>query len=244
MTLKLATWNIGRMKADHDNNRKIFSKMLSEHQPDFLFLQEYIPEADMDDIIFETTGLCRGYYKEFSQSHVAIGDRMGIAVYSHCRITENSVYALTKPNEVFYYQGRPELFHDKFFVSLTAAWRNETLVFLTGHSFSFSRYQKDPANFPEVFSALDNWLCSQIDKDRTVAIGDFNISDAVKLLPGFCKGFFDVFDGVETRPNGVKSDYIFLPNGTPYQNVYNLRCGSYDPDIGLDHNYIGVTISL
>lgn len=49
----------------------------------------------------------------------------------------------------------------------------------------------------------------KIDKDRTIAIGDFNISDTARLLPKFCEEFFDVFDGVETRPNSVKTDRVF-----------------------------------
>lgn len=240
MKIKLATWNIGSLKRDYAVNLGILTQTLSFYCPDILVMQEFIENAELVAAVECATGLKLRYFKDFSESHIAAGERMGVAVFARRQVAQKAEYALIKPNRAFYYKNRAEYFHDKYFMSLEAD-DAKGIVFLTGHGFSFNRYGENPADFPQVFAPLDEFLCGQ--KGRyTVAIGDFNAENACSLLPKTCTGLTDVYDGVETRPNGRKTDYVIIPNEFKSADTVNIRLGRYDPDEGFDHNYLQTTV--
>ncbi|MCM1042988.1 MAG: endonuclease/exonuclease/phosphatase family protein [Corallococcus sp.] len=242
MKLKLATWNVGSLKRDYSANIQILSEVLAQYRPDVLFMQEFVCDGQLQQAVCDACGLQLRHFRDFSPSHIARGERMGVAVFCGKAVRETGVYSLVKPDRAFYYKGAKEYFHDKYFMSL-ALDDAKDVVFLTGHGFSFNRYGENPANFPEVFNPLDKWLSLQ-KSAVTVAIGDFNTEDAATLLPQTCGNLTDVFCGVETRPNGRKTDYMFLPKEAEFGDIVNLRRGRYDPDEGFDHNYLQATVNL
>lgn len=207
-----------------------------------LILQEYIPDEQLTDVIYKAIGLKCSYFKEFSQSHVAINKHMGIAVFSNCEIAENDVYKLIKPNGTFYHNGKAEQFHDKYFISLTVTNKAKQINVITGHGYSFYRYGINPTDYLKVFTSLDSWLCSKVRNQETIIAGDFNVDNLIQLLPNLCKSYFDIFEGCPTRLSGRKTDCIFLPNGNEYSETVNIGRGTYNPRTGFDHNYIGTTI--
>lgn len=243
MRLKVSTFNIGRMHQDYENNLAILTSLLSRFRPDFLFLQEYVDDERLRSEIGKACGLSLQYFRDFSESHIAKSHRMGVAVFARVPVVETASYALLKPQQAFYYNGNAEYMHDKYFLALSAQ-AEEPVTFVTGHSFSFNRYGVDPAEFAWIFTPLDEWICSQLHGERNIVVGDFNMECASLLLPELSACYTDLFHGQETRPNGRKTDYIFIPKDKRDFEVVNFRCGSYDPDIGFDHNFLCAEIEL
>lgn len=243
VTLRCATWNIGSLCRSREENARILTDVLTADRPDCLFLQEYVPEAETERLIGKCTGLRLCYFSDFSDSHVARGARMGIAVFSRGEAAERARYRLVMPERTFRCEGRDERFHDKYFLDLAVSLAGKTFGFLTGHGYSFHRYGEDPAAFPEIFAPLDAWLAAR-SLPGTVVPGDFNVDCAPRLLPAFCASAEDIFAGEATRPGGWKSDYIFVPKGTRYRNKVNVLRGNAAHTTGFDHNYLAADIEM
>ena len=243
MKFKVASINIGRLKQDYENNLKILDNLLRDSRPDILLFQEYIADECLSGHVFDACGLRCSYFKEFSESHVADGEKMGIAVFSRDKIVEKAVYKLFKPDICFYYNGKPEYLHDKYFVSLLAEINGKEVKIITGHGHSFHRYKVDPADFIEIYTDLDAWICGQVEDKHTLILGDFNLQ-SIDILPKLNEGFKDIFAGFATRPNGRKTDYILIPKENGYSDVLSIKCGSYNPDIGFDHNFLVANIEI
>lgn len=244
MIVKVASINIGRMKQDYQNNLKILAGLLRDSQPDILLFQEYIPDARLCELVYQTCGLHCSYFKEFSTSHIAEGEQMGIAVFSYGKVDENAEYKLIKPDRCFYYNGSPEYLHDKYFVSLIANIKERKVQILTGHSYSFHRYKIDPAEFLGIYTDLDAWICAQVQGKKAVILGDFNLESIELFLPELNNRFKDVFAGMATRPNGRKTDYILIPRENKYSDNFSIQCGRYNPDVGFDHNFLVANIEI
>lgn len=232
--MKIATWNIGRFLQDREENAHRMRQILAADAPDVLCLQEFpFEEGEIADM-GASFGLKEVFVKRCDVSHVA-GGEMGIAVLSRYALREKNCFALPKPQGKFVYRGREETLHDKYFVSLSVGCERP-LTLVTGHGFSFHRYGKDPAEFPALYAALDAWIYREA-AGRSVVAGDFNLEDP-SLLPNLAKTHTDVFFGEITRPNGRKTDYLYLSEGIRLKGTKNLPCGSYDPDLGFDHHYL------
>lgn len=232
--MKIATWNIGRFLQDREKNLQIMRQILSEDPPDILCLQEFpLCEGGIADM-GASFGLKEIFVKVCDASHVS-GERMGIAVFSRYALREKNCLPLPKPQGRFFYRGREETLHDKYFVSLTVAC-GRPLTLVTGHGFPFHRYGKDPAEFSAFYAALDGWICREAE-GPTVVAGDFNLK-VPSLLPNLTASYTDAFFGEPTRPSGCKTDYMFLSRGIQLKGTKNLPCGSYDPDLGFDHHYL------
>lgn len=244
MKIKVASMNIGRIKQDYQHNIKTLTKLLSDSQPDIILFQEYIPDEHLCELIYQACGLHCSYFKEFSQSHVTEGERMGIAAFSYGEVEENAEHKLIKPEKCFYHNGCPEYLHDKYFVSLITNIKAQKVQILTGHSYSFHRYQIDPADFLEIYTDLDVWLCAQIQDEKTVILGDFNLESIEPFLPKLNYRFKDVFAGMSTRPSGRKTDYILIPKESKYSDNFSIKCEARNPYTGFDHNYLVANIDI
>lgn len=232
--MKIATWNIGRFLQDREKNLDIMRQILSANTPDILCMQEF-PLIEEEIVgACASFGLKELFVKGCDASHVGEG-QMGIAVLSRYALQETNCFALPKPQGSFVYQGREETLHDKYFVTLSVGCERP-LTLVTGHGFSFHRYGRNPAEFPALYSALDKWICREAE-GRSVVAGDFNIEEP-SLLPNLAKTHTDVFYGEMTRPNGRKTDYLYLSDGMRLKSAENLPCGGYNPDFGFDHHYL------
>ena len=240
--MKIATWNIGSLFADLDNNLVIFERILTQYKPQFLVLQEYVPVEQVNLAIEKSAGLKRMYYMEYSNSHVANGYTMGVAVFGRGSVSNVNVHKLLKPTETFYYNGKPEYFHDKYFLS--ADWlteENETVKFVTGHGYSFHRYLIDPTDYIYLFEELESWF-KKVVSCGTLVLGDFNVSNPPEVLPWLCQTLKDVYADCATRPSGRKSDCIFLPREVEATDVVNHICFDKKTRSGFDHNYLQITV--
>lgn len=238
--MKIATWNIGNLFADFDNNLVIFQQILTQHKPQFFVLQEYVPDERLNSAIEQATGLKRMYYLEYSDSHVASGHTMGVAVFGRGSVSNVQIHKLLKPTEAFYFNGKKEYFHDKYF--FCADWQTEgnTFKFVTGHGFSFHRYSIDPAQYRYLFEDLEDWL-KQVVASCAFVLGDFNLSNPAEVLPWLCGTLYDVYADSATRPSGRKSDCIFLPKYVEARDIVNHLCFDKKTNKGFDHNYLQVT---
>ena len=239
--MRIATWNIGSLFADFENNLVIFQQILTQYKPQFLVLEEYVSNVNLNAAIEKSTGLERMYYMEYSDSHVADGRTMGVAVFGRGGVTNVQVHKLLKPNDVFYYNGKPEQFHDKYFFS--ADWQTEgrTVRFVAGHGYSFHRYSLEPTDYSYLFEELEEWLKTVVDCD-TLVLGDFNLAKPPEVLPWLCGTLHDVYAECATRPSGRKSDCIFLPKSSKYSDVINHLCFDNKTRTGFDHNYLQVSV--
>lgn len=243
--MKITTFNIGRV-AETDRDFSLLQSLLKRYAPDFIIFQEYPELEGLGEAVEEASGLKLLRFEPLSESHVAVGKRMGIALFGRGSAEREKEYTLYRPDRVFYYRGNPERFHEKrFFKYAYTDEKGEKFTFITGHGYSFARYGLNPDDFPEIFRPLEEWILSQAEED-TIVVGDFNVRDVEHVFPDLVKTRRDVYAGQATRPKdspvSVKSDYLFLPESFLCLDSVNENCGTYEPAEGYDHNYLQAEI--
>lgn len=119
-TVTFATWNIGSLYAGHPLTHTFLKELLVRESPDILCLQELPERPDLWENIAGWGGYAHRLYQVTSPSHVDKGHNMGIGVFSRYPLSLLHVLPLNIPVVPVTYQGKPEVWHPKYF--LTVAW--------------------------------------------------------------------------------------------------------------------------
>lgn len=247
----VATWNIGSLYANFDSNLQYLEKLLSQQTVDILCMQEVPAQESLLHHITTTGGFQHCIFKTTSQSHICQENDMGIAVFSRYTITQLDSIKLNKPTVPISYNGKPEIWHDKYFMAVLCEKENKKLILVTGHGFPFHRYQlEQPSKYAIIspsFEHLDNWielLHQRYPKTAFCMAADFNIKSPLFFMQQCNQQYVDIFENEGTRPSGRKTDAILLPHKTPVLHKENIKSPIENGCPQFDHNYISACFSI
>ena len=236
-TIRGASFNIGSLHCDYQNNIQALTELLSERDIDILCLQEFPEDADIAKSVSELTGLGEYSFVHTSESHVNVGHAMGVALFSSVPLTPVSDVELKNPEVTPVYRGRVEAWHGKRFAAYRAVLKGQPIILVVGHGFPFHRYDLENAEGERYIipphRQLEEWL---LDLEKRVCpipvciFADMNVGEPMRYMPTLGERYRDCFDGEATRPSGRKTDAIILPRTA-------TLCGKENVALrGFDHN--------
>lgn len=245
MSIKLATWNIGSLYVNFEENVHYIEDVVSRHPQDILCMQEF-PEGDsITEQVMRWGNFEVMEYVATSESHIHKGSKMGVAIFSKRPIRRVDTIQLPLPNVEISHNGIREYWHTKYFSANICAVEDGELLLITGHGFPFHRYrlenQEGYCHIHPPFAVLDDWikhLCDTYTGMRICMAADFNITAPLSFMPYSQEHFFDVFNEKATRPSGRKTDAIILPIGCQLLNEENFSLKNSNNIPVFDHNFI------
>ena len=250
-TLRVATWNIGSLYSDYSRNLAYIQTLLSHQQADILCMQEVPKQEALLQDICRWGGFSHRVFHTTSISHVCQGTDMGIAVFSRFPMGAPEILKLTKPAVAVSYKGRPEVWHDKYFLAVCCDLGSQQALVVTGHGFPFHRYDlENPENDHIIrpsFRELDAWfscLPARFGMPVTCAAADFNMTDPMPFLEIGSKQYRDLFCGEVTRPFGRKTDCILVRDGTCVAEKINITPPEENGEEWMDHHFILAALQI
>ena len=106
--IKIATWNIGQDLKNNQINKdsyKYIKEQIEENEIDIIAFQEAITESDnlepLANYISENTKLKYNEQISLSPSDINENDKMGVAICSRYKISNNEKYILENPNLIY-----------------------------------------------------------------------------------------------------------------------------------------------
>ena len=251
-TLKVATWNIGSLYADYAVNWPYLQQMLRSQTVDVLCMQEVPHEEELLQAICDVGGFSYSLFQITSISHIHKGHDMGVAVFSRFPIKALQTIHLDKPTVPIAYQGKTEVWHDKYFLAFVCHLAEQKVAMVTGHGFPFHRYGlENEGNYGIIqpsFVQLDKWVEELPDDTRLLCMAaDFNLATPLRFMPYCRQHFRDVFQDEATRPSGRKTDAVLIPHGVRAVEKTNIlppwKHATADNPRGIfDHNFIAAEL--
>lgn len=249
--VKIATWNVGSLYVDFNENIGCFRETILTVGADLFCMQEFPVRKDMVDEVMSVGGFAHYKLLRTSESHVFKENDMGVAIFSKHPVKQIDLIELPKPGIKAVREGREEKWHSKFFTINLCKTESEDIVVITGHGFPFHRYGLERAEYYEIisgsFSALDFWISDFLEMSGSARVylsADFNLTNPLDFMPRCREKYYDAFAGDPTRPSGRKTDAIILPKGCRLIEKINLSLRADEGTPFFDHNCIGARIEI
>lgn len=249
--MRVATWNIGSLYTDYARNLAYIHTVLSQQQADVLCMQEFPRQEALLQDICQWGGFSHHIFHTTSISHVCRETDMGIAVFSRFPLGSPEVLKLTNPTVPISYKGRPEVWHDKYFLAVSCDLPDRQTLLVTGHGFPFHRYDlENPENYHIIrpsFRELDEWFSRLSDRygmPVLCAAADYNITDPMPFLDISGKQYRDLFHGAVTRPFGRKTDGILVQRDAQIREKINITPPEENGQEVIDHHFIMAVLQL
>lgn len=227
MEFRTLQWNIGggRIRAQDDdpladesygeNNTEYFRKLIAQHHPDIVTLQEVHKNLSTDQGEEIARGLGFGHFitDPYSLSHIEDGQQLSQSVLSRHPIRNHQFDFLYNPRyEIVRPNGSIWISHDKgVTVCSTALPNGKTLEVVTVHMIPFRKFGVDitSEDVQKILKEFTGKISSRADV--LLLQGDFNIDNASlkEHLPDLFKmGLEEVVLTDHTTPSGRKYDHV------------------------------------
>ena len=224
--IRFATFNIGggvpyRKAPEHQDKwfdaADYMAGLIEDNGLDIVCFQEVLTEDENFPSMGKEIGKKSGmkYYKEwmFSDSHVVLGRKMGIAIASRFPIMKSRIFRLENP-DIVYRLPSGEIYrsHEKGFLIAQLQTDMGEICCVTGQCIPFHSFGRDAGEFRHIYWELEKKLLELAEENRHVIIGgDLNVSreELSSLMPRLLRHYNCLPDGrIATRPNGRGDDYI------------------------------------
>lgn len=179
------------------------------------------------------------YYEEISlsPSDMNDNDKMGVAICSKFKISDNEKYILENPNLI--YKKTDTLIywsHDKGF-NISKIEEINTIV-IGGHCLPFHIFKESPLKYRSIYNKLEDKILSIIESNKNVILlGDFNYTNIFELFPNLKDKMKSVYENKETRKE-KQIDYILTTNAIKH-NCYEIRETRFDHKLCIAELTIG-----
>lgn len=206
-TIKVATWNIGKIYQHRDYIGLIVNRILL-NKIDLICFQEYLTDSALfENTLIDRTGLKYFNKIELSESHIVKNHKMGLSVLSKYPISHLSTL-YSEPNVILMHKSnRLENLHSKGFAAYTVSIENKKVTLINGHWFPFHRYIDINININQLFATLEEWIINNTIAIPSFVCGDFNTEEIEKLMPRFSLLFYSKTAG--PTHDGKVFDYIY-----------------------------------
>ncbi len=220
MQITIATWNIaggrpirseGRFDYDAEDV-EYFTKQLRLVNPDVVCLQEthINSERSVAKEIAQSLGL-RIHETAMSPSHIDSRYSLGNALLHKVSETKEQDYIFPYPSfSLVLPDGKPAAHHDKGFQIDDISTLSVVNLQMMPLKFLGTPYDSHNG---EVFAKEMEDILLKYVRDSAVICGDFNFANPKQLYSRLLSNRNDVLPDVPTRPEGKKTDFIFVPEG-------------------------------
>lgn len=216
--IKIATWNVGQDLENKEINQdsyKYIKTQIEKNNINIIAFQEAITESNnlqaLANYISENTEL--KYCKEISlsPSDMNDNDKMGVAICSKFRISNNEQYILENPNLIYKKTDTVTYWsHDKGF-NISHIEELNTIV-IEGHCLPFHIFRESPLKYKSIYEKLEDKILSIIESNKNVILlGDFNYTNIFELFPNLKDRMKCVYENEKTRQDR-QIDYILTTN--------------------------------
>ena len=198
--IKIATWNIGQDLKNNQINKdsyKYIKEQIEENEIDIIAFQEAITESDnlepLANYISENTKLKYNEQISLSPSDINENDKMGVAICSRFKISNNEKYILENPNLIYKKTD-------------------------TGHCLPFHIFGETPLNYKKIYEKLEDKILNIIeDKKKVILLGDFNYTYIFELFLNLKDKMKCVYEDKNTRKD-KQIDYILTTKNIKHNN--------------------------
>jgi endonuclease/exonuclease/phosphatase family metal-dependent hydrolase len=212
--IRVLTWNVhGRIRTSGVGDPDILAA-LAKSEASVVALQELAFDATGRHGNMASLGARLGVphlaIHDFSPSHLATGERIGVALLSRWELDAQRAITLPNPRISVVRDGRELVSHDKGALVANAKVGNRWIVIVSIHllpSHLFGHAPGDSSFYP-IWRALSDILRDLADCP-TILCGDFNVDSLAAVVPDiFEEGLFQCAIDLPTRPNGRRHDKI------------------------------------
>jgi endonuclease/exonuclease/phosphatase family metal-dependent hydrolase len=223
--MRIGSWNIGggRIKSESgtyaDENLSYFENQLNSVDCDLVCLQEaHAFASGQDDNQVKSLANNLGYENHWcipiSESHLQKDAQLAIGAMGKTKFNDVQYLKLRNPELTSIGpDGKPWRTFDKGFATATFSSGNAEICLVTGHSFPFHHFQRNPteASFSDINKMIDDLIVAAGNELPCVALIDLNFDKPELLLPrAFAAGFRPAFSGVATIPKNRQWDHILF----------------------------------
>ena len=222
--IKIATWNIGQDLKNNEINKDSYEyikEQIEQNEIDIIAFQEAITESDnlepLANYISENTKLKYNEQISLSPSDINENDKMGVAICSRFKISNNEKYILENPNLIYKKTDTVTYWsHDKGF-NISEIEEIDTIV-IGGHCLPFHIFGETPLNYKKIYEKLEDKILNIIeDKKKVILLGDFNYTYIFELFLNLKDKMKCVYEDKNTRKD-KQIDYIITTKNIKHNN--------------------------
>lgn len=222
--IKVATWNVGQDLKNNEINEdsyKYIKTQIEQNEVDIIAFQEAITESNnlesLANYISQNTKLKYNEQISLSPSDMNENDKMGVAVCSKFKISNNENYILENPNLIYKKTETITYWlHDKGF-NISEIKELNTIV-IGGHCLPFHIFGETPLNYKRIYEKLEDKILNMIKtKKNVIVLGDFNYTNIFELFSNLKDKMQCVYEDENTRKN-KQIDYILTTKNIKHDN--------------------------